>query len=84
MMIVVAVLQMCCVPLLSSSGFFSLLLLSLLPILRFVLDEKFQQNASKFAIINNPEFLFPFLISCYFVFLPNEYPGYVNIDQSIH
>ena len=51
---------------------------TLLPILRFVLDEKFQQNASKFAIFyiyENPKLLFPFFISCYFIFLPNECPG---------
>ena len=51
------------------------LLLTLLPILRFVLDEKFQQNASKFAILyiyENPKLLFPFFISCYFIFVPNE------------
>ena len=47
-------------------------------ILKFVLDEKFQQNASKVAIFyiyENPKMLFPFFILCYFIFLPNECPG---------
>ena len=38
----------------------------------------FQRNASKFAIFciyENPKLLFPFFISCYFIFLPNECPG---------
>ena len=42
--------------------------ISLLPILRFMLDEKFQWNASKFAIFymyKNPKLLFPFFISEY-------------------
>ena len=44
----------------------------------FVLDEKFQRNASIFAILltkENPKLLFPFFISCYFIFFPNECPG---------
>ena len=44
---------------------------------RFMLDEKFQQIASTFAIYyiyENPKLLFPFFILCYF-FPPNEYPG---------
>ena len=44
----------------------------------FVLDEKFQRNASKFALFyihENPKLLFPFSISCNFMFLPNECPG---------
>ena len=50
----------------------------LLPISEFVVDdEKFQQNASKFAIIfytiQKPKVAF--FISCYFIFLPNECPG---------
>ena len=43
-----------------------------------MLDEKFQQNHSKFAIFyiyENPKLLFPFFISCYFIFSPNECPG---------
>ena len=43
-----------------------------------MLDEKFQQNASKFAIFyiyENPKLLFPFFILCYFIIFPNEYPG---------
>ena len=51
---------------------------SLLPISEFVLDEMFQQNASKFArfyIYQNPKLLSPFFISCNFMFLPNECPG---------
>ena len=51
---------------------------SLLPTSGFVLNEKFQRNASKFAIFyiyENPKLLFPFFISCYFIFLPNECPG---------
>ena len=54
------------------------IIISLLPISEFVLDEKFQRNDSKFAIFyiyENPKLLFPFFISCYFIFLPNEYPG---------
>ena len=47
---------------------------SLLPISEFVLDEKFQRKASKFAIFyilyENPKLLFPFFISCYFMFFP--------------
>ena len=45
---------------------------TLLPILRFVLDEKFQRNASKFAIFDlyeNPKLLFPFFISCYVLYI---------------
>ena len=44
-----------------------------------MLDEKFQRNASKFAIFyiyENPKLLFPFIISCYFIFLPNECPAW--------
>ena len=44
---------------------FRFTILSLLPISGFVLDEKFQQNASKFAIFDiyeNPKLLFPFFI----------------------
>ena len=55
-----------------------LLLNSLLPISVFVLDEKFHRNASKFAIFHiyeNPKMLFPFFISCYFIFFPNECHG---------
>ena len=41
---------------------------------RFLLDEMTRQNASKFAIFyiyENPKLLFPFFISCNFMFLPN-------------
>ena len=51
---------------------------------RFMLDEKFQRNASKFAIIymyKNPKLLFPFFISCYFIFFPlMNVLVYFNID----
>ena len=45
---------------------------------RFMLDEKFQRNASKFAIFyiyEYPKLLFLFFISCHFIFSPNECPG---------
>ena len=45
---------------------------ALLPISEFVLDEMFQRNASKFAIFyiyENPKLLFPFFISCYFIYM---------------
>ena len=46
----------------------------------FMLDEMTQQrNASKFAIFyilyQNPKLIFPFFISCYFMFFPNESYG---------
>ena len=59
---------------------------SLLPILRFVLDKKFQRNASKFAIFyvyENPKLLFPFSFHEYFIFLPYECLVYVDIDLGI-
>ena len=40
---------------------------------RFMLDEKFEQNASKFGIFyiyENPKLLLPFFISCYFICFP--------------
>ena len=40
---------------------------------RLMLDEKFQQNASKFTIFyiyENPKLLLPFFISCYFFIFP--------------
>ena len=44
-----------------------------------MLEEKFLQNASKFAIFyilfENPRLLFQFFVSCYFCFFPNECPG---------
>ena len=43
-----------------------------------LLDKKFQRNTSKFAIFyinENSKLLFPFFISCYFIFFTNEYPG---------
>ena len=55
----------------------TLRLISLLPISEFMLDKKFQRNASKFAICykyKNPKLLFPFFIWCNFMFLPNECP----------
>ena len=48
------------------------------PILEFVIDEKFQQNASKFAIFyiyESPKLLFPSLMNALV---------YVDIDQGIH
>ena len=45
---------------------------------KFLLDEMTWWNASKFAmfyIYENPKLLFPFFISCYFIFSPNECPG---------
>ena len=51
------------------------------PLLRnkkLMLDEMTQRNASKFAIFytnENPKLVFPFFISCYFIFSPNECPG---------
>ena len=50
---------------------------ALLPISEFVLDKKFQQNASKFAIFyiyKNPKLLFPLINA----------PVYVDIDLGIH
>ena len=47
----------------------------LLPNSGFVLDEKFQRNASKFAIFHvykKAELLFPFFILCYSIFSPNK------------
>ena len=44
----------------------------------FMLDEMIRWNASKFAIFyiyENPKLLFPFFISYYFIFFPNECPG---------
>ena len=44
----------------------------------FMLEEMTWRNASKFAIFymyENPKLLFPFFISYYFIFSPNEYPG---------
>ena len=54
---------------------------------RFMLDEKFQQSTSKFAIFymcENPKLLFPFFISCYFIFPLMNALVYVDIDQGIH
>ena len=47
-----------------------------------MLDEMTRRNDSKFAIFykyENPKMLFPFFISCYFIFFPNEFPGLVCI-----
>ena len=52
---------------------------------RFLLDEMFQQNASKLAIIleyENPCSFF--IIPCYFIFYPMKALVYVDIDQGIH
>ena len=54
---------------------------------RFMLDEKFQQNASKFAIFyryDNPKLLYPFFISCYFTLPLINALVYVVIDQGIY
>ena len=56
---------------------------ALLPISEFVLDEKFLQNTSKFAIFHiyeNPILLFSFRAT---LFLVNALV-YVDIDQGIH
>ena len=53
---------------------------------RFMLDEKFQRNASKFDIFyiyENPKLFFPFFISCYFFPLINALV-YVDIEQGIN
>ena len=50
---------------------------SLLQISEFYLYEKYQRNASKFAIFY-VYLLFPFFISCYFIFFP-----YDSIDHGI-
>ena len=50
----------------------------LLHISGFVLDEKLQQNAAKFAIFyiyEKQKLLFPFFISGYFIFFLNICPG---------
>ena len=67
----------------------SMYIVTLLPISGFVLNEKFQRNASKFAIsiiYENPKLLFPFYISDYFIFFSpvNDALVFVNIDQGIH
>ena len=55
---------------------------------RHVLDEKFQRNASKFAIFyvyENPKLPFPFFISCYTLFFPlMNALVYVDKVQGIH
>ena len=54
------------------------LLNSLLQISGFVLNEKFQRNASKITIFYihvNPKLLFPSFILFYFIFFPNEWAG---------
>ena len=43
-------------------------------------DEMTRQNTSKFAIFyiyENPKLLFPFFISCDFIFFPNECLGLI-------
>ena len=60
---------------------------SLLPISGFVLIEKFQQNASKFAIFymhENLKLFFPFFISWNFIFSLMNALVDGNIDQGIH
>ena len=64
----------------SPSYYIPLTISSLLTISRFLPDEKFQRNDSKFAILleyENPySFFFSFFISSYFIFSPNnECPG---------
>ena len=54
----------------------------LLPISGFVLDKKFQRNASKFVIsytYENTKLIFPFFISCYFIIPLMNALVYVNI-----
>ena len=61
---------------------------TLLKISGFVLDQKFQRNASKFAIFyiykKKTKLLFPFFISCYIIFLLMNALFYVDIDKGIH
>ena len=46
---------------------------------------KMLQNLPYFIYLyENPKLLFPFFISCYFIFFPNECPGLCDIDQGIH
>ena len=42
---------------------------------RFMLDEMLQNLLFFIYLYENPKLLFPFFISCYFIFLPNECPG---------
>ena len=61
--------------------------LTLLPISEFVLDEKFQQNASTYAIFyvyESPKLIFPFFILCNFIFLPNECPDNISNNIKLH
>ena len=58
---------------------------ALLPISEFVLDEKFQRNASKFGIFyiyENLKLLFSFRANLFFPLM--NAPVYVDIDQGIH
>ena len=60
---------------------------SLIRNMRFVLNEKLPQNASRFAILleyENPRSFFLFFISCYFIFPLMNAVVYIDIDQSIH
>ena len=59
----------------------------LLPISEFVLDKKFQRNASEFAIFyiyKNPKLHFLFSFRATLFFLLMNAPVYVNIDQGIN
>ena len=54
---------------------------------RFMLDEMTWRNASKivmFYMYKTPKLLFPFFISCYFIFSLMNALVYVDIDQGIH
>ena len=54
---------------------------------RFMLDEKFQRNVSKFAIFyiyENPKLFFLFFFFCYLIFPLMNVLVYVNKDQGIH
>ena len=60
---------------------------SLLPISGFVLDEKFQRNASKFAtfyVFENQHSFFRFSFRATLGFYLMNALVYVNIDQGIH
>ena len=52
-----------------------------------MLDEKFQQNTSKFAMFylyENQKLIFPFFIWCYLIFSLMNALIYVDIDQGIY
>ena len=60
-----------------------LLLVALFRNKRFMLDEMFQQNASKFAIFLEYENPCNFFISCYFIIFPNKCPGLCQHRHSL-